>query len=115
MAVLRIVPNIAADRIDQAAAFYLLGLDPVMDPGWIAAYAANCMASPQFAMEGGSGTPAPDVEVDDVDDVHGRAIRAGFEIQYGTEPRGARRFFVRDPFGKIVNVLSHSTAQETGG
>ena len=61
-----------------------------MDLGWIATYAANCMASPQigFAAEGGSGTPVPDVsiEVGDVDDVYGRAIRAGFEIPYGTEP-----------------------------
>jgi len=23
------------------------------------------------------------------------------------EPWGVRRFFVRDPFGKLVNVLSH--------
>ena len=73
---------------------------------------------PSFAVEGGSGTQVPDVsiEVDDVDDAYNRAIRAGFEIPYGiaTEPRGVRRFFVRDCFGKIVNVLSHSTAHETG-
>ena len=123
MAVVRIVPNIAADRIDEAAAFYrdLLGLDLVMDLGWIATYAANCMASPQisFAVEGGSGTPVPDlsIEVDDVDDIYDRAVRAGFEISYDivTEPWGVRRFFVRDSFGKIVNVLSHPTVQETDG
>ena len=87
-----------------------------MDLGWIATYAANCMASPQisFAVEGGSGTPVPDISIE-VDDVYSRAIRASFEIPYGTEPWGVRRFFVRDSFGKIVNVLSHSTAQETGG
>ena len=36
-------------------------------------------------------------------------MAAGFEIIYGItdEPWGVRRFFVRDPFGKIVNILSH--------
>lgn len=71
---------------------------------------------PSFAVEGGSGTQVPDVsiKVDDVDDAYNRAIRTGFEIPYGiaTEPWGVRRFFVC--FGKIVNVLSHSTVQETG-
>ena len=61
--------------------------------------------------EGGSGTPVPDlsIEVDDVDEIHRRAISAGYEITYGItdEPWGVRRFFVRDPFGKLVNILSH--------
>jgi hypothetical protein len=25
-----------------------------------------------------------------------------------TEPSGVRRFFVRDPFGKLVNILAHA-------
>jgi lactoylglutathione lyase len=61
--------------------------------------------------EGGSGTPVPDlsIEVDDVDEVYAGAVAAGFEIVYAItdEPWGVRRFFVRDPFGKIVNILSH--------
>jgi uncharacterized glyoxalase superfamily protein PhnB len=34
---------------------------------------------------------------------------AGYAIEYGPadEPWGVRRFFVRDPFGKLVNVLMH--------
>lgn len=63
--------------------------------------------------EGGSGAPVPDlsIEVDDVDVVHDRAKQLGCEIVYDLtdEPWGVRRFFVADPTGKILNVLSHSS------
>jgi catechol 2,3-dioxygenase-like lactoylglutathione lyase family enzyme len=34
---------------------------------------------------------------------------AGFVVEYGPvrEPWGVRRFFLRDPFGRLVNILSH--------
>ena len=115
MTVRRIVANIATPDPGKARAFYqgLLGLEIVMDHGWIVTFADVGQAAPQvsFASEGGSGTPVPDlsIEVDDVDEIHTRAVAAGFEIVYGItdEPWGVRRFFVRDPFGKIVNILSH--------
>ena len=116
MAVQRIVTNIAAGNIAKAAAFYcdLLDLKLVMDLGRIATFAAGGMSSPRIciAVEGGSGTPVPDVsiEVDNVDEIFARATREGFEIPYDitTEPWGVRRFHVRDPFGKLINVLSHT-------
>ena len=51
------------------------------------------------------------IEVDDVDRVHARVVELGYEIVHPLidEPWGVRRFFVRDPDGKIVNVLSHAT------
>jgi catechol 2,3-dioxygenase-like lactoylglutathione lyase family enzyme len=115
MAVKRIVANIAADRVESAKAFYadVLGLRLVMDLGWIATFAADQASIPQIsvAAEGGSNTPVPDisVEVDDVDDVHRRALAAGFRVEYGPfdEPWGVRRFYVRDPFGRLVNILAH--------
>ncbi|HEU5139577.1 MAG TPA: VOC family protein [Bacillales bacterium] len=64
-----------------------------------------------FLSEGGSGTPVPDlsIEVDDLDEVLSRMKEAGISIEYGPaeEPWGVRRFFVRDPFGKLVNLLIH--------
>ncbi len=64
-----------------------------------------------FAVEGGSGTPVPDlsVEVDDLDEALARVRAAGIAIEYGPahEPWGVRRFFVRDPFGRRVNLLQH--------
>jgi catechol 2,3-dioxygenase-like lactoylglutathione lyase family enzyme len=115
MTVRRIVANIAASDPTLAGAFYetLLGLEVVMDQGWIRTLASEGSAMPQLSVmsEGGSGTPVPDlsIEVDDVDDVYRRALSAGFEITYGItdEPWRVRRFFVRDPFGKLVNILSH--------
>ena len=65
-----------------------------------------------FASEGGSGTPVPElsIEVDDVDTAFERMKAAGFAIEYGPvdESWGVRRFYVRDPFGKLVNVLAHT-------
>lgn len=116
MAIRRIVTNIRADDISQAERFYgdTLGLDVLMDHGWIRTYGADAAATVQvsIATEGGSGTPVPDVsiEVDDVDAVHQRMIDAGFEVTYGPadEPWGVRRFYGRDPFGTLVNILSHA-------
>jgi catechol 2,3-dioxygenase-like lactoylglutathione lyase family enzyme len=115
MAVRRIVPNLAASDPARARAFYerLLGLEVVMDFGWILTFASGASARPELsvASEGGSGAPVPDIsiEVDDVDEVYRRAVEAGLEITYGIadEPWGVRRFYVRDPFGKTVNILSH--------
>lgn len=115
MEVKRIVANIAAENVERARAFYadILGLRLVMDHGWIMTFAADTSAAPQIsvASQGGSGTPVPDlsIEVDDLDDVHQRALAAGFSIEYGPthEPWGVRRFYVRDPFGKLLDILAH--------
>jgi catechol 2,3-dioxygenase-like lactoylglutathione lyase family enzyme len=64
-----------------------------------------------IAREGGSGTPVPDlsIEVDDLEDTIAKVRAAGFAVEYGPvdEPWGVRRFYVRDPFGRLVNILSH--------
>jgi len=115
MTVKRIVANIAVDDPAAAEAFYggILGMDRAMDLGWIVTYATGEQARAQvsFASEGGSGTPVPalSVEVDDLDEVLARVKDAGLPIAYGpaVEPWGVRRFFLRDPFGTLVNVLAH--------
>ena len=115
MTVRRIVANLSAADPSRARAFYeeLLGLRVVMDHGWIVTFAAETTAAPQLsiASEGGSGTAVPDlsIEVDDVDEVYRRAVAGKFEIPYGItdEPWGVRRFFVCDPFGRLVNILMH--------
>ncbi|WNC17594.1 VOC family protein [Brevibacillus brevis] len=115
MKVKRIVANIETQDITSAKHFYqdLLGLEMLMDHGWIATYGTDGQMSIQvsFASEGGSGTPTPDlsIEVDDVDVALERMRMAGIPIEYGPhdEPWGVRRFYVRDPFGKLVNILGH--------
>ncbi|GIP24672.1 VOC family protein [Paenibacillus sp. J22TS3] len=117
MKVKRIVANISANGEALAAAqsFYgnVLGLDVLMDHGWITTYGSEREMSIQvnIATQGGSDTPTPDlsIEVDNVDTAYERMQRAGFKIEYGpaNEPWGVRRFYVRDPFGKLVNIVAH--------
>jgi catechol 2,3-dioxygenase-like lactoylglutathione lyase family enzyme len=115
MAVKRIVTNIPAPDLEGAEAFYggILGLERVMDHGWIVTFASREATVPQvsIATQGGSGTPVPDlsIEVDNLDEVHARVLSAGIEVVYGpaVEPWGVRRFYVRDPFGRLLNILSH--------
>ena len=116
MKVKRIVANIGTQDVAKARLFYqdILGLDLLMDQGWIQTFGSQTAMSVQVsvASEGGSGTPVPDlsIEVDDVDAAFDRMKNAGFPIEYGpvNEPWGVRRFYVRDPFGKLVNVLAHA-------
>ena len=115
MTVRRIVANIATPDAEAAKRFYqdVLGLDVLMDLGWIATYGSQAKMDVQisFMAHGGSGTPVPDlsIEVDDVDAALEGMKTAGFAIEYGPadEPWGVRRFYVRDPFGRLVNILSH--------
>lgn len=121
MKVKRIVANIDTTDVVLAKRFYqdVLGLDLLMDLGWIKTFGSSAEMSEvsasgvqiSVASEGGSGTPVPDlsIEVDNVDTAFHRMKAAGFVIEYGPadEPWGVRRFYVRDPFGKLVNVLAH--------
>jgi catechol 2,3-dioxygenase-like lactoylglutathione lyase family enzyme len=115
MAVKWIVPNIVVEQVDAARAFYgdMLGMKLVMDHGWILTFASDGSAAPQIsvATEGGSGTSVPDlsIEVDDIDNVDRQVLAAGLAVEYGpvVEPWEVRRFFVRDPFGRLLNILTH--------
>ncbi|MBX3568857.1 MAG: VOC family protein [Rhizobiaceae bacterium] len=115
MTVRRVVANIAAGRPQEGKRFYcdILGMAPVMDQGWIVTFASPEMATAQVSVlsEGGSGTAVPDlsIEVDNLEEVLAAMRQAGIAIEYGPadEPWGVRRFYVRDPFGRLVNVLSH--------
>ncbi|WP_066193491.1 VOC family protein [Gracilibacillus timonensis] len=115
MKVKRIVANIETPEMEKAAYFYgeILGLDQLMDLGFITTFGSHEKMDTQisFLSQGGSGTPVPDLsmEVDDLDDLLVRVQEAGIAIEYGPveEPWGVRRFYVRDPFGKLINILVH--------
>ena len=116
MKVTRIVCNIESQDLAQAQAFYgdILGLDLMMDLGWIRTYGSKETKPVQISMlsEGGSGTLVPElsIEVDDIEEALRRIRAAKLPIEYGPadEPWGVRRFYVRDPFGKLINVLAHA-------
>lgn len=115
MNVTRIVANIHTPDVPAAQQFYrdVLGLELLMDHGWIATYGSGEEMSVQvrIASQGGSGTPTPglSIEVDDLEAALERVRLAGCPIEYGPveEPWGVRRFYVRDPFGTLVNILVH--------
>lgn len=115
LVVKRIVANISTSNLEAAKAFYgdILEMEIGMDHGWIVTFVGSSQSVPQisFASEGGSGTPVPDlsIEVDDLDGVKSRLVAAGYPLEYGPaiEPWGVERFYVRDPFGKLVNILTH--------
>jgi catechol 2,3-dioxygenase-like lactoylglutathione lyase family enzyme len=117
MQVKRIVADICTSDFEAVKRFYhdVLGLEMLMDQGWIVTYGSREQMAVQisFASQGGSGTETPDlsIEVDDVDEALGRMRAADVPIEYGPvdEPWGVRRFYVRDPVGKLVNILAHCT------
>lgn len=107
--------NTATPDLDKAKAFYgdILGLELIMDHGWFRTYGSDAEMTVQvsFGSQGGSGTPVPDlsIEVDDIRGALARFKKAKVSIEYGpvSEPWGVRRFYVRDPFGKLINILQH--------
>ncbi|MFC9625247.1 VOC family protein [Streptomyces sp. NPDC056930] len=131
MSVRRIVPNIrtstgpgaepdadtttaVAAAIKRNAEFYgLLGLQEVMNHGWVMTLASASHPSAQISiMEADATAPVtPDMslEVEDVDAAYTAMQEGGAEIVYPLhdEEWGVRRFFVRDPNGRVINVLGH--------
>lgn len=115
MKVKRIMSNFETRDTEKAAAFYgdILGLELLMDHGWFQTYGSDekMMVQLSFGTEGGSDTPVPDlsIEVDDVEAALERMKAAEIPIEYGpaSEPWGVRRFYVRDPFGRLLNILQH--------
>ncbi|MCX4555041.1 VOC family protein [Streptomyces phaeochromogenes] len=114
MSIRRVMPDIRSDAMEESRDFYgLLGFEEVMNLGWVMTLASrsNPTAQVTFMSQDKSAPVVPDmsVEVDDVDAVHAAMRESGAEIVHPLQDEewGVRRFFVRDPNGKVVNVLSH--------
>lgn len=115
MAVKRIKPNILSTDLEASRAFYtgVLGLDEGPGLDWILFFGSGRREVQLSVMTldvAAHQHPDISVEVDDVDDVHARAVAADAEIIYPLtdEAWGLRRFFMRDPDGTIVNVTQHA-------
>ncbi|GGT15483.1 glyoxalase [Streptomyces kurssanovii] len=114
MVVRRVVPNIRTESLEKSRDFYgLLGLEEVMNLGWVMTMASPSAPAVQagFLVADETAPVIPDisVEVDDVDEVYAAVRASGAEIVHSLrdEEWGVRRFFVRDPNGQVVNVLTH--------
>ena len=116
MSVKRIVPDIKSKRFDASRQFYVdvLGLEVAMDMGFIVTLASTTNPTAQVSLMRDDGSssilPQISIEVANVDDVHSRAVSRGLQIVYPltNEPWGVRRFFVTDPNGIVINVMSHT-------
>ncbi|MEU4007083.1 VOC family protein [Streptomyces pseudogriseolus] len=114
MTVRRVVPNLHSAAVGENREFYgLLGFEEVMNHGWIMTLASPSGPTAQVSVMTSDRTAPVDpdlsVEVDDVDAVYETVRDSGAEIVHPLrdEEWGVRRFFVRDPDGRVVNVLSH--------
>ncbi|MFE4689788.1 VOC family protein [Streptomyces sp. NPDC056749] len=114
MSVRRVMPDIRSDAMEESRDFYgLLGFEEVMNQGWVVTLASTSNPTAQVTLmsHDRSAPVVPDmsVEVDDVDAVHAAMRESGADIVHPLQDEewGVRRFFVRDPNGTVVNVLSH--------
>ncbi|MFF0794369.1 VOC family protein [Streptomyces spiralis] len=114
MAVRRVMPIIQSEAAQESREFYgLLGFEEVMNLGWIMTLASPSSPTAQVSVmtsdKTAPVTPDMSVEVDDVEAVYAVMRDSGAEIVHPLQDEewGVRRFFVRDPNGRVVNVLSH--------
>ncbi|MEU4926260.1 VOC family protein [Streptomyces yokosukanensis] len=110
----RVVPNVQSSSLPRSAEFYgELGLEEVMNHGWIMTLASPGNPAVQLSVmaEDRTAPVAPDlsIEVEDIDAAYTAMRRRGAQIVHPLtdEEWGVRRFFVRDPDGRVVNVLGH--------
>lgn len=113
MQIERIAPILTVDDIATAIAEHtrVLGMDVVMDMGWIAFLADS--AGRQIGLMTRDATapvnPNISVFVGEVLAAHAAAVEAGVEIVHPltVEPWGVHRFFYRDSSGRVINVGTH--------
>ncbi|MEU6003037.1 VOC family protein [Streptomyces sp. NPDC047197] len=114
MSIRRAMPDIRTEAMQESRDFYgLLGFEEIMNLGWVMTLGSpsNPTAQVTFMSHDKSAPVVPDmsVEVDDVDAVYAAVRESGAEIVHPLQDEewGVRRFFVRDPNGQVVNVVSH--------
>jgi predicted enzyme related to lactoylglutathione lyase len=117
MNIRRIVMDIQSNDFESNREFYvnLIGLEVGMDLGWIMTFGSPSEAAAQLTVIKKDQTAPVNanltIEVSDVDAVYASAVKKGLKIIHPLtdEPWGVRRFFVQDPNGLVVNVMSHIT------
>lgn len=114
MRIIRVIPMLTVDSLEECLTFYrgALGLEVVTRLSWIATLCSGDRVDKQLGLI--TRDPlAPcnadvSVQVCDVDGAYASAMDHGIEIVYplSDEPWGARRFFLRDEGGSVINVLA---------
>ncbi|WP_239460142.1 VOC family protein [Nocardioides daejeonensis] len=93
----------------------VLGLDVVMDHGWIVTLADQEGRQLSLMTRDATAPVNPDVSVfldsrDSVEKALAEAVIAGCEVVHplSEEPWGVTRFFYRDSSGRVINVGTHT-------
>jgi predicted enzyme related to lactoylglutathione lyase len=117
MEVRRIVPNINSNKLEDSKIFYteFLGLNLVMDMKWVLTFASTSNPTAQITLveskdiENSNSTITLSIEVSEIDKLYEKAKLFNFEMTYEitNEPWGVRRFFVKDPNGVTINLITH--------
>lgn len=113
MRIERIAPILTVDDAPAAVAQHtaILGMQVVMDMGWIAFLADGQGRQIGLMTRDATAPVNPDVSVfvDDVEAAHAAAVAAGAEVVHPltAEDWGERRFFYRDASGRVINVGTH--------
>ncbi|WP_147676743.1 VOC family protein [Algibacter pacificus] len=116
--ILRIVPNIYSNDVEASKKFYTQFLDMklVMDMEWVLTFASKENPKAQITIIQNTENKPLDnkaiflsIEVVNIDQWYERAKTQDIEIVYPitTESWGVKRFFVKDPNGATINLLSH--------
>jgi len=118
MRVTGITANLTVADIAAARDFYTdyLGLAAEeFNLGWVARYRSPTSSEAVVQLVTRDATAPHDSVISvhvgaGVDEAYAEAKRRGYEIVHPLtqEPWGVRRFFVRDPDGNVINVVSHS-------
>ena len=116
MRVTGVTTNLPVADIDAARGFYTdyLGLNVEdLNLGWVARYVSpDGRACVQLVTRDATSPQDSVLSVhvgNDVDEAYAEALRRGYEIVHPltADPWGVRRFFVRDPDGNVINIVSH--------
>lgn len=114
MIIERIVPDLTVTDLSEAVRQHteILGLQVVMDLGWIAILSDDAGHQLILMTTDASAAMNPDVSVfvDDVHAAHDAAVSSGAEIVHPLtdEEWGVTRFFYRDHSGRVINVGTHT-------
>ncbi len=114
----RIVPNIYSDDIEKSKKFYtdFMGMELAMDMDWILTFVSKENRTAQISIIRNEENKPLDnsaiflsIEVSGIDNWYKRAKKENIAIFYPitNESWGVRRFFIKDPNGVNLNLLSH--------
>ena len=103
-----------SNSFEESRKFYteFLGFNVAMDMDFVMTFVSPSNPTAQVSIvrnEESELQPDISVEVDDVEGMYVHAKELGLKIVYplSIEPWGVQRFFVEDPNGVVINVLSH--------